>query len=90
MTDQRDKIIPVDPTLSARQPDPQEESVKADQGPPPADYAGRPESGAPVPSGEPLSSAQVSGLLGQDAASVTDTNRALQQAEGIDPDAGQD
>ena len=92
MTDDRKKTIPVDPTLSTRQPDRQAERVHAEQGPAPADYAERPESGAPQPSGEGLTSDQVTALLGSenaDAASVTGTNRALQQAEDIDPDAGQ-
>ena len=93
MTDPRDKTLPVDPNLAPHQPDMTTEATVAEQGPPPADYAERPESGAPTPGGERLSGAQVADLIGPDnadAARVTDTNRALQEAEGIDPDAGQD
>ncbi|RJF72439.1 hypothetical protein D3875_13650 [Deinococcus cavernae] len=90
MTDDRDKIIPVDPSLSARQPETRDEPVQAEQGPPPADYAERPASGAPLPNGERLSGSQVTDLLGtEEADTVNGTNRALQEAGGLDPDASQ-
>lgn len=90
MTDEK-KALSVNPTLAPRTEVTPEDSV-AEQGPPPADYAARPESGAPPPSGESLTSTQVADLLGSentDATTGNDTNRALQEAEGIDPDAGQ-
>lgn len=84
-SDDRDRPgLPVVPSLRVRQP-PASTATPAAQGPAPADLAGREAPPVPPPSAEGLSAAEVSALVGEDAA-VTETNRALDEAEGLDPD----
>ncbi|SEJ59489.1 hypothetical protein SAMN04488058_11180 [Deinococcus reticulitermitis] len=87
MTDpKRQDVIPVAAELGVHG-EARSESVRAEQGPPPADFAERPASGVPVLEGEPLGAEQVTTLTG-DASDTADANVALQEAEGLDPRAG--
>lgn len=87
MTDpERQDVIPVAAELGVHG-EAGSESVQAEQGPPPADFAERPASGVPVLEGRPLDAAQVAALTG-DASDTSEANIALQEAEGLDPRAG--
>ncbi|WP_295814446.1 hypothetical protein [uncultured Deinococcus sp.] len=81
-TDNRDPL-PVNPTLM-----PHTEPVRDDQ---PAEQGHLPDvlpdaPGVPVPTTDGLSAQEVTDLVGGGDASMVEANRALEQAEGLDPD----
>ncbi|WP_291423698.1 hypothetical protein [Deinococcus sp.] len=65
------------------------DSLLAQQGPPPADFATRPVPPTPATAGEHLSAEQVVALVGSDE-TASDVNRTLESVEGIDPGVTQD
>ncbi|KQR04730.1 hypothetical protein [Deinococcus sp. Leaf326] len=87
MTDNRRDALPVVPNLSVREDAPEMQEVRAEQGPAPADLAGRAAPPVPAPSGDGLSAAEVARLTGSGNTATTD--RALNRAEGVDPDASE-
>lgn len=82
--DQNRDILPVVPNLAVRT-GPQPDDQPAEQGDAPAGAAERPTSGAPLPSGERLGGAEVTALVGG-GEGATQTTRALEAAEGLNPD----
>jgi hypothetical protein len=83
--DDDQNTLPVNPTLAVR-PATSGADAPAEQGDAPADFDTRPASGVPVPSGEGLSADQVTALLGGAAETRTETNAALDRAEGLSGD----
>ncbi|WP_102127626.1 hypothetical protein [Deinococcus planocerae] len=83
--DDDQNTLPVNPTLAVRLSVSDTDSP-AEQGDAPVDFAARPASGVPLPSGEGLSANQVTALLGDVEETRTDTNVALDRAEGLNPD----
>lgn len=80
--DDRENTVPLNPVASARPEDGADSGdAAAEQGPPPVDFAQRPRSGVPVPTGEALPGEQVAALVGENA-ERTDTANALNDAEG--------
>lgn len=82
--------VPLNPVLAPHQgaPIPEETLITEtleQQGPPPADFASRPAVATLATGEEPLSAAAVAALTGS-AEQLTQTNRTLEQAEGLDPD----
>lgn len=80
--------MPVAAELSVHA-EPQAAETPAEQGPPPADFATRPESIAPTPADtlheRPLSGAEVAQMVGSSEA--VDTNLDLEEAQGLDSDS---
>jgi hypothetical protein len=84
--DDRDRDgLPVVPNLSVREDRATPDPTPAAQGPAPADLAGREAPNVPPPADAGLSAAEVTTLAGGDA-SMTEANRALSAAEGLNPD----
>ncbi|PIG99245.1 hypothetical protein [Deinococcus sp. UR1] len=79
----RDDAPSLNPTL-APHTTPAPEHRPAEQGRAPADLPPAP--AVPAPSGDALSAREVEALMGGADASMTEANRALDTAEGIDPD----
>lgn len=81
-TDDRD-ALPVNLTLLPHT-DPVPDDQPAEQGEMPDVLPDAP--GVPVPTTDGLSSQEVTDLVGGGDASIVEANRALEQAEGINPD----
>lgn len=77
-----DAHIPVNPALTTALGD-RPEHRPAEQGPMPDTLPPAPP--VPRPSGEGLGEREVNALLGGGDAGATETNIALEQAEGLDP-----
>lgn len=88
MTDtERKDAIPVAAELGVHG-EARSEEVRAEQGPPPADFAERPPSGVPVPTGDALDAAQVMEMTGE-AGNTSAPNAASQETGELDPGAGE-
>lgn len=82
----RENTVPLNPVASARPEDAADSGhATAEQGPPPADFAQRPRSGVPVPTGEALPADQVAALVGENPAQ-TEAAHALAGEAGTGED----
>lgn len=85
--DDRDRaVLPVVPSLVVREDRAAPDPTPAAQGPAPADLEEREAPNVPPPADAGLSAAEVATLAGGDA-TMTEANRALAAAEGLDPDS---
>ena len=85
MTRPEDDALPVNAIADVRTEKPVDDRP-AEQGPPPADYAVRPVPPVPAPAAGGLSAGEVANLVGPGSEEAVQTGRALEAAEGLNPD----